>query len=583
MLTFSFGALGDATISGTDITKTVPYGTNVTALSPTYTMNGVSCSPLSPPVTPLDFTNPVPYTVTAADNSTQVYTVTVTVTPASSAKDILTFGLPGMPAAIDQVAKTVTCDVPYGTNLATLAPAYTVSPFATGSPATATAPDFVTNNPATYTITAQNGSTQNYLVTVTVSPASAAKDILTFGLPGMAAAIDQVAKTVTWYVPYGTNLTTLAPAYTVSPFANGSPATATAPDFGTTNPATYTITAQNGSTQPYLVTVIVLPNVTSNSYNEWTTVPNNTDGDVALNKTVTLCDGSLQSDSQPVSALTDGLWQTSSDNAGRSVFGAFGAGKNYRVSIDLTQAYSISEIDAWSWHNGVRAPQEYDVWGAASPTATGTDLTYASYAFGVGLSSAGYTLIGHVATSTASGKWTTQFTGSIGSYRYLVFDIPPAPGPTGAGTFFGEIAVKGTLVTTGLFASWITAYYATPSDPNAAPDADPDGDGFKNSVEYVLGSLPNTSNPGGPGAATAGGNLVFTFQRALASKNPDTKVAIEVSTDLGVWIAYDVDTAPEVAISAGLDADHETVTLTLPMTPDTTKFARLRVAVTAAP
>ena len=133
------------------------------------------------------------------------------------------------------------------------------------------------------------------------------------------------------------------------------------------------------------------------------------------------------------------------------------------------------------------------------------------------------------------------------------------------------------------FASWITAYYATPSDPNAAPDADPDGDGLKNSVEYVLGTLPNTSNQSGPFASTAGGNFVFTFQHALASKNPDTKVAIEVSTDLGVWIAYDVDTAPEVAVTAGLDADHETVTLTLPMTPDTRKFARLRVAVTPAP
>jgi hypothetical protein len=133
------------------------------------------------------------------------------------------------------------------------------------------------------------------------------------------------------------------------------------------------------------------------------------------------------------------------------------------------------------------------------------------------------------------------------------------------------------------FSSWITAYYATPSDPNAAADADPDGDGLKNSIEYVLGSLPNTSNQGGPSASTASGNLVFTFQRALASQNPDTKVAIEVSTDLGVWIAFDVDTAPEVAVTAGLDADHETVTLTLPMTPDTTKFARLRVAVTAAP
>ena len=146
----------------------------------------------------------------------------------------------------------------------------------------------------------------------------------------------------------------------------------------------------------------------------------------------------------------------------------------------------------------------------------------------------------------------------------------------------GSVGNGAVLSPTPSFASWITAFFATPGDPNAAPNADPDGDGLKNSVEYVLGTLPNTSNQGGPSASTAGGNFVVTFQRALASRNPDTKVAIEVSTDLAVWIAFDVDTALQVALSTGLDADHETVTLTLPMMPDNTKFARLRVAVTPA-
>ena len=191
-----------------------------------------------------------------------------------------------------------------------------------------------------------------------------------------------------------------------------------------------------------MVSCLVANAVTINSYNNWTTVPNNTNGDVALGKAVTLCDGSVQQpDNPPVSRFTDGIWQNSNDNPGNSVYAAWN--ENVRVSIDLTQAYSISEIDAWSWHNGDRAPQEYYVWGAASPTATGTNLTFASYAFGTGLGSAGYTLIGHVTTGTNSGQWTTQVSGSIGTYRHLVFDIPPAPGPTGAGTFFGEIAVRG--------------------------------------------------------------------------------------------------------------------------------------------
>ncbi len=57
----------------------LPAGTNITALSATATYSGQSINP--PAVSTQDFTNPVQYTVTAVDNSTSVYTVTVTVSP----------------------------------------------------------------------------------------------------------------------------------------------------------------------------------------------------------------------------------------------------------------------------------------------------------------------------------------------------------------------------------------------------------------------------------------------------------------------------------------------------------------------
>lgn len=66
------------------IELTVLYGTDVTALVPTIVHNGTSISPNSG-VTQ-DFTNPVVYTVTAADKTTQKYTVTVkTAAPGTSA------------------------------------------------------------------------------------------------------------------------------------------------------------------------------------------------------------------------------------------------------------------------------------------------------------------------------------------------------------------------------------------------------------------------------------------------------------------------------------------------------------------
>jgi hypothetical protein len=64
-----------ATISGTNIAVSLPYGTAVTALKPSITFFAKSVSPA--PETAQDFTNPVKYTVTANDGSTQIYTVTV--------------------------------------------------------------------------------------------------------------------------------------------------------------------------------------------------------------------------------------------------------------------------------------------------------------------------------------------------------------------------------------------------------------------------------------------------------------------------------------------------------------------------
>jgi len=76
----SFGFTSPAVIgvpTGTNIALTVPPGTDVTALVPTITHTGKSISPESG--VPQNFTNPVTYTVTADDESTQDFLVTVTV------------------------------------------------------------------------------------------------------------------------------------------------------------------------------------------------------------------------------------------------------------------------------------------------------------------------------------------------------------------------------------------------------------------------------------------------------------------------------------------------------------------------
>ncbi len=85
---FSFQALDPAAVgvvTGFTIAVDVPFETVVTALVATFGTTGASVKVGSTTqvsgTTPNNFTSPVVYTVTAADGSTQAYTVTVTVLP----------------------------------------------------------------------------------------------------------------------------------------------------------------------------------------------------------------------------------------------------------------------------------------------------------------------------------------------------------------------------------------------------------------------------------------------------------------------------------------------------------------------
>ncbi len=98
--------------------------------------------------------------------------------------------------------------------------------------------------------------------------ASSAKSILTFNFPGYGNAI--IAGTnVSITLPAAAVVTSLAPTYTVSSFAAGSPVSGTARDF--TTPQTYVITAQDGSQQAYRVAVNLLGSFywTNNISDNW--------------------------------------------------------------------------------------------------------------------------------------------------------------------------------------------------------------------------------------------------------------------------------------------------------------------------
>jgi hypothetical protein len=249
-----------------DITRLVP----VVRVSPNATISPASG-------TTIDFTTPVQYTITAQDKSSTEFTVTVEIV-LSDDKDILSFILPNKESiAMTDTEGNITVKVYEVVDITKLVPVVKVSPYASVSPASGTTVDFT--DPVLYTITAQNGSDKEFTVTVEIVldeiVLSDDKDLFSFVIPNKESSTMADAEgNVTVRVYEFADITKLIPVVRVSPNATISPASGTTIDF--TDPVQYTITAQNGSSIEFTVTVeivlsnekkllsFIIPNITGN-------------------------------------------------------------------------------------------------------------------------------------------------------------------------------------------------------------------------------------------------------------------------------------------------------------------------------
>lgn len=219
--------------------------------------------------------------VTAENGRTQTYTVTFTVVE-SSAKAITALRLfadlesdPVGIGIIDEEAnpKTITVTVPFGTTVTDLIPVINHTGVRI-SPESGTPQDFTA--PVTYTVTAEDGSTAQYTVTVTIAPNTEA-DITSFSFTEQTgpAVINSVLGTIEIEVEYSTDRSNLVATFTLSPGAtvtvNGTPQTSgvTANDFS--SPVEYLVTAGSGTTKTWTVYVSVeLSNIATVSSTEYT-------------------------------------------------------------------------------------------------------------------------------------------------------------------------------------------------------------------------------------------------------------------------------------------------------------------------
>jgi hypothetical protein len=181
-----------------------------------------------------------------------------TTVPKSSAKAItkLTFSqfTPAVQATIDEATKRITAIVPPTTDVSKLIPSISVSLKAKVLPDSGKVQDFT--NEVTYTVTAEDGTKQDYKVMVSRTKFNV-KDITEFSFadfsPAIVAKIDPATKTITAIVSATADLTKLKPTVKISDRATVNPASGTLVDF--TKAVNFTVTAEDASTQVYVVMI----------------------------------------------------------------------------------------------------------------------------------------------------------------------------------------------------------------------------------------------------------------------------------------------------------------------------------------
>ena len=170
--------------------------------------------------------------------------------------------------------------------------------------------------------------------------------------------------------------------------------------------------------------------------------------------------------------------------------------------------------------------------GSFTPGAT----TAATYQFGKtnDLNNADLT------TATLSGVTATGFSTTFPAYSMTVIDLP------------GTTTTSATPYSTWQSSHFTTAELATPGI--SGDNADPDGDGIVNLLEYALNLDPRTANRTGlPTISTTTVNSAtyptFTYTRVKSAT--DLTYAVEVSTDLVTWNRGSAYTADLTTIDQG--------------------------------
>jgi hypothetical protein len=191
------------------------------------------------------------------------------------------------------------------------------------------------------------------------------------------------------------------------------------------------------------VTVDHNNNITANGDFKFQKVPAPSRNDAAAKALLKMVDAEPDGNSADISVLIDGLLPDGEDQSRRNFFLNAGSGGG-RVRMDLGSLLEISQVNSYSWHSGSRGPQVYRLWVSdglgpnfnAEPNGT------------VDPAKCGWKSLAIVDTRTDEedggqyGVSISDAAGSLGKFRYLLFDFYPVEVSDNFGnTFYSEIDV----------------------------------------------------------------------------------------------------------------------------------------------
>jgi hypothetical protein len=173
-------------------------------------------------------------------------------------------------------------------------------------------------------------------------------------------------------------------------------------------------------------------------------VPPPSKTDVATKATFTVVDGQRDGNGGDVSRLNDGRAPGDEDRPSENFFFRQGTDGG-RLQIDFGSNATIKQVNSYSWHSDTRAAQVYKLYASEG----GRSGFKAEPKRGTDPASCGWTLIASVDTRPTDGTGGGQHgvsisdsEGTIGSYRYLLFDISRTEDQDAFGnTFYSEIDV----------------------------------------------------------------------------------------------------------------------------------------------